>query len=225
MSSFKKAGVVAAGVSAALLIAACSSSGSSSTPTSAPATSASSGAPAASISISDLNNTFSAMSQLTSIAAAGKGTVAVILPDTVSSTRYVEFDTPLLKQAFAAAGLPTSDLSVQNALGSDSTQVSLAQAAITKGASVLVVDPLDSGTGSHIEQLAKAAGVKVIDYDRLTLGGSRSYYVSFDNVKVGEVMGQGLEACVTAWGVKSPNVIFMKGAATDRDLDPGHRAE
>jgi D-xylose transport system substrate-binding protein len=220
VSSFKKAGGVAAGVSAALLIAACSSSSTSSTTapaTSAPATSASSSAPAASISIGDLNNTFSAMSKLTSIAAAGKGNVAVILPDTVSSTRYVEFDTPLLKQAFAAAGLPAADLTVQNALGQDATQVSLAQSAITKGASVLVVDPLDSGTGAHIEQLAKAAGVKVIDYDRLTLGGSRSYYVSFDNVKVGAVMAQGLEACVTAWGVKSPNVIFMKGAATDNN--------
>ena len=98
----------------------------------------------------------------------------MILPDTVSSTRYVEFDAPYLKQAFAAAGLSTSDFTVENALGSDATQLSMAQSAITKGASVLVVDPLDSGVGAHIESYAKQHGVAVIDYDRLTLGGTRS---------------------------------------------------
>src|SRR6202035_4419583 len=103
------------------------------------------------------------------------------------------------------------------ALGSDATQLTMAQSAITKGASVLVVDPLDSGVGAHIESLAKQHGVAVIDYDRLTLGGTRSYYVSFNNVKVGQVMGQGLTTCVTAWGVKNPNVIVMRGAPTDNN--------
>ncbi len=110
------------------------------------------------------------MAQLKSVAAAGKGSVTVILPDTVSSTRYVEFDAPYLKQAFTAAGLSTSDFTVENALGSDATQLSMAQSAVTKGASVLVVDPLDSGVGAHIESYAKQHGVAVIDYDRLTLG-------------------------------------------------------
>jgi D-xylose transport system substrate-binding protein len=141
----------------------------------------------------------------------------VILPDTTSSTRYVEFDAPYLKAAFAAAGLSSSDLIVQNALGSDATQFSDAQSDITKGATVLIVDPLDSGTGAHIESYAKSQGVAVIDYDRLTLGGTRSYYVSFDNVQVGKVMAQGLVSCVKDWGVKDPNVIFMKGASTDNN--------
>jgi D-xylose transport system substrate-binding protein len=143
--------------------------------------------------------------------------VGVILPDTVSSTRWVEFDAPYLKAAFTAAGLPSSDLIVQNALGSDATQVSMAQSDITKGASVLIICPLDSGTGAHIEQLAKSAGIAVIDYDRLTLGGTRNYYVSFDNVKVGTVMGQGLVSCIGSWSVKNPNVIVMKGAPTDNN--------
>ncbi|HEY1699477.1 MAG TPA: substrate-binding domain-containing protein [Trebonia sp.] len=157
------------------------------------------------------------MSKLTSVASAGKGSVEVILPDTTSSTRYVEFDAPYLKEAFAKAGLSSSDLTVQNALGSDATQFSDAQTAITKGASVLVVDPLDSGVGAHIESYAKQHGVAVIDYDRLTLGGTRGYYVSFNNVKVGQLMGQGLESCVQQWGVKDPNVIVMKGAPTDNN--------
>ena len=157
------------------------------------------------------------MTQLKSVASAGKGNITVILPDTVSSTRYVEFDAPYLKQAFTDAGLSSSDFTIENALGSDATQFSMAQSAITQGASVLVVDPLDSGVGAHIESYAKQHGVAVIDYDRLTLGGTRSYYVSFNNVKVGQVMGQGLVSCITAWGVKSPSVIVMKGAPTDNN--------
>jgi D-xylose transport system substrate-binding protein len=221
-----RAGLTAAAALAAVVVAAGCSSSTSSSSSSAPATTGTSSSAAAtstgaaagaSISYTDLNNTFSAMAGLKSVAAAGKGAVTVILPDTVSSTRYVEFDAPYLKQAFAAAGLATSDLTVENALGSDATQLTMAQSAITKGASVLVVDPLDSGVGAHIESLAKSHGVAVIDYDRLTLGGTRSYYVSFNNVKVGQVMGQGLVSCVTAWGVKSPNVIVMRGAPTDNN--------
>jgi D-xylose transport system substrate-binding protein len=170
-----------------------------------------------SISYTGLTNNFSAMAALKPLAAAGQGNIAAILPDTVSSTRYVEFDAPYLKQAFAAAGLSSSNYTVENALGVDATQFSMAQTAITQGASVLIVDPLDSGVGAHIESYAKSHGVAVIDYDRLTLGGTRAYYVSFNNVLVGTLMGQGLEACVTAWGVKSPDVIVMKGAPTDNN--------
>jgi D-xylose transport system substrate-binding protein len=157
------------------------------------------------------------MANLKSIAAAGKGSIAVILPDTVSSNRYVEFDAPYLKDALSAAGLSSSDYTIQNAQGSDATQLADAQTAITKGASVIVVDPLDSGVGAKIENYAKSQGVKVIDYDRLTLGGTRSYYVSFNNVKVGTIMGQGLVSCISAWHVSKPNVIVMRGAATDNN--------
>jgi D-xylose transport system substrate-binding protein len=223
--SAKRAGLTAAAVSAALLVAACSSSSSSST--SAPSTASSSPAATSSstgssssvpqISYTGLTNDFSAMASLKSIAASGKGNITVILPDTVSSTRYVEFDAPYLKDAFAAAGLSSSDYTVENALGSDATQLSMAQSAITKGASVLVVDPLDSGVGAHIESLAKSHGIPVIDYDRLTLGGSRAYYVSFNNVEVGTLLGQGLVTCVAAWGVKDPQVTVMHGATTDNN--------
>jgi D-xylose transport system substrate-binding protein len=200
--------------SAALVLAACGSSGGSNSSGSG----SSSGAKnVPQLSVTALNNSFSAMATLKPLAAEGKGNVAVILPDTVSSTRYVEFDAPYLKQAFTAAGLKTSQFTIQNALGSDSTQLADAQTAITKGADVLVVDPIDSGVGAHIESLAKSKGVVVIDYDRLTLGGTRKYYVSFNNVQVGKLIGQGLVSCVAAWKVKSPQVIVMKGASTDNN--------
>jgi len=210
----KRVGLTAVAASAALVVAACGSSGGSSSSSSSPGSS--SGA-VPQLSVSEINNSFSAMTKLKPLAAKGKGSVAVILPDTVSSTRYVEFDAPYLKESFAKAGLKTSQYSVQNALGSDSTQFSDAQTAITKGASVLLVDPLDSGVGAHIESYAKAHGVVVIDYDRLTLGGTRKYYVSFNNVVVGQKMGQGMVTCVAAWGVKKPQLIVMKGAPTDNN--------
>ena len=201
--------------SAALVLAACGSSGGSSNSSGSGSSSGAKNVPQ--LSVTSLNNSFSAMATLKPLAAEGKGNVAVILPDTVSSTRYVEFDAPYLKQAFTAAGLKTSQFTIQNALGSDSTQLADAQTAITKGADVLVVDPIDSGVGAHIESLAKSKGVVVIDYDRLTLGGTRKYYVSFNNVQVGKLIGQGLVSCVAAWKVKSPQVIVMKGASTDNN--------
>jgi len=208
---------VAAGA-AAVLIAACSSgSSSSSAPAASSSATASSSSSTPSISTGDLTNTFSAMASLKPLVAKGRGNVTVILPDTVSSTRYVEFDAPYLKEAFTDAGMPSTEFTVENALGSDATQFSMAQSAITKGASVLVVDPLDSGVGAHIESYAKSHGVAVIDYDRLTLGGTRGYYVSFNNVQVGTLMGQGLASCITAWNVKNPQVIVMHGAPTDNN--------
>jgi len=157
------------------------------------------------------------MSVLKPLAAAGKGNVAVILPDTVTSARYVQFDAPYLTQALTAAGLSSSQFTVQNAQGSDATQLSDAQTAITKGATVLIMDPLDAGVGAQIETYAKAHGAAVIDYDRLTLGGSRQYYVSFNNVLVGTKIGQGFAACAAAWNVTKPNVLVMKGDPTDNN--------
>jgi D-xylose transport system substrate-binding protein len=200
-----------------LAATACSSSSSSSSSSS---TTTSSSAPATavpSISISDLNNSFSAMATLKPLAALGKGNVAAILPDTVSSARYTEFDAPYLSEALAAAGLSPSQFSVVNAQGSDATELADAQAAITKGATVLIMDPLDSGVGTSIESYASSHGVKVIDYDRLTLGGSRAYYDSFNNVEVGTLIGNGFVACATAWHVAKPDIIVMRGAPTDNN--------
>ena len=197
----------------ALAAAACSSSTSTTTvvSTSAPPTTI------PSISVADLNNSFSAMTTLKPLAAIGKGNVAAILPDTVSSARYTEFDAPYLSEALAAAGLSPSQFSVVNAQGSDATELADAQEAITKGASVLIMDPLDSGVGTSIETYAKAHGVDVIDYDRLTLGGSRSYYDSFNNVEVGTLIGNGFVACASAWHVAKPDIIVMRGAPTDNN--------
>jgi len=212
-------GAVVASASLALCLgaAACSSSSSSSTPSGGSSSASSSSGTTVSISVAQFTRDFSAMSVLKPLAAVGKGNVAVILPDTVTSARYVQFDAPYLTQALTAAGLSSSQFTVQNAQGSDATQLSDAQTAITKGATVLIMDPLDAGVGAQIETYAKAHGAAVIDYDRLTLGGSRQYYVSFNNVLVGTKIGQGFAACAAAWGVSKPNVLVMKGDPTDNN--------
>ena len=215
------AAAVAAG---ALAIAGCSSSSSSTTPagsgSSAAAPSSAGGSSSASapaISASSFTVDFSAMSGLSSLASSGHGKIVAILPDTTTSARYTEFDEPFLTKAFTTAGLSSSDFSVQNAQGSDATEFTDAQQAITNGASVLIMDPLDSGVGARIESYAKQHGVPVIDYDRLTLNGSRTYYASFDNVKVGTLIGQGFVSCTTDWHVTKPNVLVMAGAPTDNN--------
>jgi len=179
--------------------------------------SSASAASAPKLNTKSFTNNFSAMKQLKSLAKAGKGKVAAIMPDTVSSTRYVEFDQPDIRKALLAAGLSSSNIIIQNALGSDATQLTDAQTDITNGATVLLVDPFDSGVGASIESYAKAHGVDVIDYDRLTLGGSAEYYVSFNNVEVGKLIGQGLVSCVSAWKIAKPQVVVMHGAATDNN--------
>jgi D-xylose transport system substrate-binding protein len=171
----------------------------------------------ATVSASTFSRSFSTMALLKPIVAEGKGGIGAILPDTVSSTRYVEFDAPFLTEALTDAGMSSSEFSVVNAHGSDATELTDAEADITAGDTVLIMDPLDPGVGASIEKYATSHGVAVIDYDRLTLGGSRDYYVSFNNVYVGTLLGEGLTSCIAAWHVKKPDVLVMHGAVTDNN--------
>jgi len=161
---------------------------------------------------------FSEMKKLTDLAKQGKGMVGVLLPDTTTSARYVQYDAPYLKQAFEAAGLSSDQFKIDNAQGSAATMQQQAEADITAGASVLLIDPLDPGSGAAIESKAEAQGVKVIDYDRLVLGGPKDrYYVSFNNVEVGQLIGKGMVDCIGAWKVSKPQLLVMSGAATDNN--------
>src|SRR5216684_2835874 len=165
----------------------------------------------ASLSISSFDVSFSAMATLKDLHAAGSGLVGVIMPDTTSSTRWVTADAPYLTKAFTMAGYSSSEFKIDNAQGNDATELALAQADITQGAKVLIMDPLDSTVGTQIQAAAAAKGVKVISYDRATFTGTNMYYVSFDNVQVGKLIGQGFKDCLTAWGVTSPKVFTLNG--------------
>ena len=146
----------------------------------------------------------------------GNVDVAVLLPDTKSSVRWETQDRRYLGDAFKAAGLKYS---ITNALNDPQKQRAQAEQALTNGAKVLLLVNLDSGSGAAIEALAKSKGAKVIDYDRLTLKGNASYYVSFDNVGVGVLQGKGIVACLKASGAygKKPVVAELNGAPTDNN--------
>jgi len=173
--------------------------------------------PPKTLKASSFTSDFSVMTQLNSLAKSGKGMIGVLLPETTTSARYTAFDAPYLAKAFQKAGLKSNQYTIENAQGSDATQKTQAEALMTEGATVLLVDPIDSGVGAAIESEAKSRGVKVIDYDRITLGGSRDYYVSFDNVKVGQIIGKGIVSCVSAWNVQKPNILVLDGAPTDNN--------
>jgi D-xylose transport system substrate-binding protein len=200
-----------------LALAACSSSSSGGGTSSSPAAAASS-ASVPQIDAAAFTADFSLMKELTGLAGQGKGKIGVLLPDTTTSTRYVQYDAPYLTKAFETAGLSADQFTIQNAQGSASTMSTQADAMISGGASVLLVDPLDPGSGAAIEAKAQAAGVKVIDYDRLVTGGPADrYYVSFDNVKVGQLIGQGEVDCISAWNVAKPNILIMNGDPSDNN--------
>ncbi|MEA3218185.1 MAG: D-xylose transport system substrate-binding protein [Acidimicrobiia bacterium] len=209
-------GIAVASVAALFALGACSSSSkSSSSSTTAAGNTTTTGG---SVSATSFTADFAAMAALKSVAAKGKGMIGVLLPDTTTSARYESFDRPYLTKAFQAAGLGASDFKIDNAQGSAATMQTQAEADITQGASVLLVDALDSGSGAAIEANATSKGVKVIDYDRLVKGGaSGRIYVSFDNVKVGNLIGQGEVDCVGAWNVSKPNILIMDGDPTDNN--------
>jgi D-xylose transport system substrate-binding protein len=223
----KRAALMSMAIVASIGLLGCSSSKKSSSTATTATTAASSGGSATTattaaatpaLSATSFTSDFSAMAGLKSIASSGKGLVGVLLPDTTTSTRYVSYDAPFLTKAFQTAGLTSSQYKIDNAQGSPSTMQTQADADITAGATVLIIDAIDSGSGAAIESNAASRGVKVIDYDRLVLGGTPGrLYVSFDNVKVGGLIGQGEVDCVAAWNVTKPQLLIMDGDPTDNN--------
>jgi D-xylose transport system substrate-binding protein len=138
--------------------------------------------------------------------------VGVILPDTQSSVRWESFDKPYLMAAFKTAKI---GVDIQNANGDTTKFGQIADSMIQEKVKVLIIVNLDSASGAQVEKKAKDAGIKTIDYDRLTLGGYADYYVSFDNTKVGELQGATLITCI---GNKpGARIIEVNGSPTDNN--------
>ncbi|SCG54906.1 sugar ABC transporter substrate-binding protein [Micromonospora coxensis] len=143
-----------------------------------------------------------------------KPKIGVILPDSKSSARWEGADRKFLEEAFKAANV---DYDIQNAQGDKNAFQTIADQMITNGVTALMIVNLDSGTGKAVLDKAKSQGVATIDYDRLTLGGSAQYYVSFDNEAVGKLQGEGLAKCLTDKGVKNPAIAYLNGSPTDNN--------
>src|SRR5438067_715241 len=117
----------------------------------------------------------------TGTATNTKPKVGVILPDKTSSARWEDSDKPLLTSQLSFAGIQPV---IENAQGDEKRFASLADQMIAQRVSVLMITPLSTDGGAAVEKKAKAAGIPVIDYDRVSLGGTAEYYVSFDNIAV-----------------------------------------
>jgi D-xylose transport system substrate-binding protein len=139
------------------------------------------------------------------------GKIGVILPDTTSSPRWESADRPQLEAAFKDAGV---EYDIQNAQNDAQKMQTIAQQMITGGVTVLAIVNLDSASGAAIQQQAKQQGVATIDYDRLTLGGSADYYVSYDNNQVGQLQGEGLAKCL---GDTQANIAYLNGSPDDNN--------
>jgi len=227
------------GVAASLAMAACGTSNSASSSSPSAADSASS-APAAMASSPSATDSMSGSPMSSSMASSGApmassgapmtssaaavggvvgggasiGKVGILLPDTQSSNRWVTSD-PIALKADCAKYKLTCD--IQNAQNSPATMITQAQSMMNNGVKVLLVTPLDAASADKIESAAKAKGIITIDYDRLAAGGSASLYVSFDNVKVGQVQGQALTQCAAVKGVKAVDYVDVNGAPTDNN--------
>src|SRR5436305_10412583 len=142
--------------------------------------------------------------------------VCVLLPDTKSSVRWVQFDKPAMAAAFKKAGVKAS---ITNALNDPLKQKAQAQACIAAGAKVVVETALDNGSAASIEKLFTSKGGKAIDYDRQVTGGTASVYVTFDGKAVGKAQAAGVIAAMKANGTyKSGSTIAqLWGRQTDQN--------
>ena len=149
-----------------------------------------------------------------SSASAAGAQVGVILPDAASSARWETADRGFLQAAFDAAGVKVD---IQNANGDKAAFQTIADQMLSAGAKVLIMVNLDSDSAKAVQDKAASQGVPTIDYDRLTLNGSASYYVSFDNEAVGKLQGEGIKACLDAAGKKTARIVYLNGSPTDNN--------
>ena len=141
--------------------------------------------------------------------------VCVLLPDTKSSVRWVQFDAPAFKAAFAKAGVKAS---ITNALNDPLKQKAQATACLAAGAKVVIETALDNGSAASIEKLFTSKGGKAIDYDRQVTGGTASVYVTFDGKSVGEAQAKGVVGAMKAKGTyKGGTVAQLWGGQTDQN--------
>src|SRR5947207_11358398 len=138
--------------------------------------------------------------------------VCVLLPDTKSSVRWVQFDAPDFAKALKAAGVTYS---ITNALNDPLKQKAQAQACLAAGAKVVIETSLDNGSASAIEKSFTSAGGKANDYDRQVLGGTASVYVTFDGNKVGRAQANGVYSALK--GKSKPVVAELWGSLTDEN--------
>ena len=141
--------------------------------------------------------------------------IALLLPET-KTARYETQDRPLFEAKVKELD-PNIEILYSNANQDAVQQQSQADAALTNGANVLVLDPVDSASAASIVTKAKAQNVPVISYDRLILNADVDYYISFDNEQVGKLQGTALLEKLTADGKAGGTIVMINGSPTDNN--------
>jgi D-xylose transport system substrate-binding protein len=141
--------------------------------------------------------------------------VALLLPET-KTARYETQDRPLF-EAKVEELCPDCEILYSNAEQDAAEQQSQAEAALTNGADVLVLDPVDSASAASIVGLAKREEVPVVSYDRLITDAEIDFYISYDNTRVGELQATALTEKLAADGVTSGAIVMINGAPTDNN--------
>jgi D-xylose transport system substrate-binding protein len=143
------------------------------------------------------------------------GSIAYLLPES-QTARYESQDRPhfesKVKQLCSGC-----DIQYSNANQDAAKQQQQAEAALTKGAKVLVLDPVDAGSAGAIVTKAKQQKVPVVSYDRLITNADIDYYVSFDNVRVGKLQGQSLVKKLNQEGKGSGAIFMINGDPADNN--------
>jgi D-xylose transport system substrate-binding protein len=139
--------------------------------------------------------------------------IGLLLPET-QTARYEKFDKPYIEQKLKEL-CPKCTVIYDNANQDPNVQQQQVNSLLTDGAKVLILDPVDSkAIGSSVTK-ANKQGVKVVSYDRLS-DGPIDAYVSFDNVKVGELQGEALlDALKTGGDAKRGPIVMINGSPTD----------
>jgi D-xylose transport system substrate-binding protein len=150
-----------------------------------------------------------------SSSSSGSKKIALLLPET-KTTRYEAQDKPLF-EARVKQLCPDCQILYSNADQKADQQQNQADAALTNGAKVMVLDPVDSASAASIVAKAKAQNVPVISYDRLITGADVDYYISFDNVAVGKLQARSLVDRLKAEGHGSGTIVMINGSPTDNN--------
>ena len=144
----------------------------------------------------------------------GGGTkIALLLPEN-ETPRYESADRPYFEEKVEEI-CEDCEILYSNAGGDASKQQSQAEAALTQGAEVLVLDPMDAKSAAAIVEKSKAQNVPVLSYDRLIENAEVDYYVSFDNERVGELQAETLAKKLKEDGNASGPIVMINGDPAD----------
>ncbi|WP_445152632.1 substrate-binding domain-containing protein [Baekduia sp. Peel2402] len=146
------------------------------------------------------------------------GKIALLLPEN-KTARYENQDKPFF-EAKVKELCPNCEVIYSNATQDAAKQQQQAEAAITQGAKVLVLDAVDVASAGAIVNRAKQQKIPVLSYGRLVANAPLDYYVSIDPYKVGQQQAQEQLKALEAAGKKNPRIVMINGSPTDSNSAP-----